>query len=157
MTIVPVDVRVLGRDGKPVTDLKQSDFTVLEDGIRQDVRHFSANGLVPMPVETGARPPLRTRSSPDIQEQPARIFLIVLGRGRLQEPSMGLNVVIHMVRDRLLPQDQVAVMAYNRATDFTTNRQKIVEVLDQFGCLVIGANTSGEAASRRSKARLVCS
>jgi VWFA-related protein len=132
VTIVPVDVRVLDRDGKPVTDLTQADFTVLEDGVRQEVRHFSAHALVPMPVQAGATPAIRTRSSPAIQEQSARIFLILLGRGRLQEPSKGLDALIHMVRERLLPQDQVAVMAYNRATDFTNDHQKIVEVLERF-------------------------
>ena len=37
VTLVPVDVRVLDREGKPVTDLKQSDFTVLEDGAPHDI------------------------------------------------------------------------------------------------------------------------
>ena len=56
VTIVPVDVRVLDRNGKPVTDLKQSDFVVLEDGSPQDIRFFSARGLVPMPVPAETKP-----------------------------------------------------------------------------------------------------
>jgi VWFA-related protein len=130
--IVPVDVRVLDRDGKPVTDLKQADFTVLEDGAPQEIRYFSARGLVPMPVQVESKPAVRTRSSSPIQEQSARIFLIVLGRGRLQEPSKGVDAVIHLVRNRLLPQDQVAVLAFNRATDFTTDRARILQVLERY-------------------------
>ena len=34
----------------------------------------------------------------------------------------GIDSATRFVRDRLLPQDRVAVMAYNRATDFTTDR-----------------------------------
>lgn len=132
VTIVPLDVRVLDRDGKPVTDLKQSDFIVVEDGVQQAVSHFSAHGYVPIPVQPGAKPAVRTRATPAIQEQSARIFLIVLGRGRLQIVSKGLDAVIHMVRKRLLPQDQVAVLAWNRATDFTTDHEKIAAVLDRF-------------------------
>src|SRR5215831_13484944 len=44
-TLVPVDVRVIDRDGKPVTDLKREDFTVLENGVRQDVRFFDTHTL----------------------------------------------------------------------------------------------------------------
>lgn len=132
VTMVPVDVRVLDREGKPVTDLKQSDFIVLEDGRPQEVSHFSAHGYVPMTVPPGAKPAIRTRETPAIQQQSARIFLIVLGRGRLQIVSKGLDAVIHMVRERLLPQDQVAVMAWNRATDFSTDHEKVVAVLERF-------------------------
>jgi VWFA-related protein len=130
--MVPVDVRVLDREGKPVTDLKQSDFVVLEDGSPQDIRHFSARGLVPMPVPAESKPAVRTRGSSPLQEQSARIFLIVLGRGRLQYPSKGVDGMIHFVRNRLLPQDQVAVLAFNRATDFTTDRARILDVLERF-------------------------
>src|SRR5580765_4288880 len=41
-TLVPIDVRVLDKNGKPVTDLTEKDFIVFEDGIRQDIRTFSA-------------------------------------------------------------------------------------------------------------------
>ncbi len=132
VTVVPVDVRVLDRDGKPVTDLKQADFAVLEDGSPQEIRHFSARGLVPMPVPVESKPAVRTRSSSPIQEQSARIFLIVLGRGRLQYPSKGVDALVHFVRNRLLPQDQVAVLAFNRSTDFTTDRARILQVLERF-------------------------
>ncbi len=66
------------------------------------------------------------------RKQSARIFLIVLGRGRLQYPSKGVDAMIHFVRNRLLPQDQVAVLAFNRATDFTTDRARILDVLERF-------------------------
>ena len=112
VVIVPVDVRVLDRNGKPVTDLTQADFTVLEDGAPQEIRHFSARGLAPAPVPPEAKPAVRTASSSPTQTQSSRIFLIVLGRGRLQYPSKGVDAVIHFVRNRLLPQDQVAVLAF---------------------------------------------
>ena len=56
----------------------------------------------------------------------------MLGRGRLQGPSKGIDALIHFVEQRLLPQDQVAVLAYNRATDFTTDRRPILEALARF-------------------------
>ena len=132
VVVVPVDVRVLDREGKPVTDLKESDFTVFEDGVRQTISHFSTHSFSAITTAPGTKPAVRTRATPPIQEQSARIFLIVLGRGRLQDVSNGLDAVIHLVRQRLLPQDQVAVLAWNRATDFTTDHEKIVAVLERF-------------------------
>jgi len=132
VTLVPVDVRVIDRNGKPVTDLRQDEFIVTEDGVRQTISHFAMQRFEALTVEPGAKPALRTRATPTISEQSGRVFLILLGRGRLQYPSNGLNGVIHLVKDRLLPQDQVAVMAWNRATDFTNDHAKIIAVLERF-------------------------
>ena len=137
-TLVPVDVRVIDRDGKPVTDLKKEDFTVLENGIRQDVRFFDMHTLTPEAPRPG---PLNLRKvitpdsiTPDspFRAQNQRIFLFVFGRGRLQAPAKGIDDTIRFIKDRLLPQDRVAVMAYNRATDFTTDRAAIVATIERF-------------------------
>jgi VWFA-related protein len=133
ITLVPVDVRVVDRDGRPVTDLKQEDFTLLEDGVRQEIAHFSRQVLAPQPpAPDQATPSLRRAPSYDIAPQKLRIFLIVLGRGRLREPSHAIKALLHFVRERLLPQDQVAVFAWNRATDFTTDHEKLAQVLERF-------------------------
>jgi VWFA-related protein len=133
ITLVPLDVRVLDRQGRAVTGLKQDDFTILEDGVRQEIAHFEAHALVPRaPLPGDASLPLRKAPSSDIAPQDHRIFLLVLGRGRLREPSKALDGLLHFVRERLLPQDQVAVFAWNRATDFTTDHEKVAQVLERF-------------------------
>src|SRR5688572_5302478 len=53
ITAVPVDVRVLDRDGKPVSGLTAADFTVLEDGVPQVIRHFSEHTFTPEPIAPG--------------------------------------------------------------------------------------------------------
>jgi len=55
----------------------------------------------------------------------------VLGRGRLQGPSRGLDALIDFVGKRLLPQDRVAVLAWNRAIDFTTSHARVVRLLER--------------------------
>ena len=131
-SLVPVDVRVTDRNGRPVTDLTQADFTVLENNVRQQIRHFSTLVLSP-DLTVDRRPIVR---EPGVAEplgsQNARIFLIVLGRGRLQPPTKGVDGMIHFVRERLLPQDRVAVLAWNRATDFTTDHEAIATMLERF-------------------------
>ena len=135
-TLVPVDVRVVDRQGRPVSDLKQEDFTVFEEGVRQNIRHFSLQTLTPeapgAPGAPGVRKaeiePLPSRGLP---AQNSRVFLVVLGRGRLQEPSRGLDALMQFVRTRLLPQDRVAVLAWDRATDFTTDHDQVWQLIDR--------------------------
>lgn len=131
-TLVPVDVRVLDRNDKPVTDLTESDFTLFENDVPQPIRHFAKLSLtadqskVSDPLE-GAAPTSDTVPLPH-----RRVFLIVLGRGRLQGISKGVDGMLHFVRERLLPQDAVAVLAWNHATDFTTDHARIATVLERF-------------------------
>jgi VWFA-related protein len=132
ITMVPVDVRVLDRDGRPVTDLKQNEFVILEDGVAQPIDHFSSAGLMAQELPAGTRPAFRRPDSDDRTPQNQRIFLIVLGRGRLQEPTETLDALIDMTRERLLPQDQVAVLAFNRATDFTIEHEKVTRLLERY-------------------------
>lgn len=130
VTLVPLDVRVLDRDGRPVTDLRREDFTVLEDGVPQKIGHFSFQQLeaeAPGP----ARPPLRKALDATVEEQRHRTFLIVMGRGRLHGWAGGYPAAITFVRDQLLPQDKVAVAAWNRATDFTTDHPRVATLLER--------------------------
>jgi len=137
VTMVPVDVRVLDRHGAPVTDLTKDNFFVFEDGVPQIVQGFVKSALVPEPA--AAMAPLSAASltlvPQELRPQNRRVFLIVLGRGRQTGPVKIVEALRTLVRDRLLPQDQVAVMGYNRATDFTTDHEAIAEVLERFGRL----------------------
>ena len=132
VTLVPLDARVLDGDGRPVTDLTAADFTILEDGVPQPIAHFSAHSLTPA-MSVADVPPAR-RETPGLEAEPSnrRIFVIVLGRGRLQGPSKGLDAMLELVRERLLPQDLVAVAAYNRATDLTTDHEQVARVIERF-------------------------
>ena len=131
IVMVPVDVRVLDRAGRPVTDLTKDDFIVYEDDVRQDVAHFSTHVLRAQPTPPGTRPAMRQAAGATLVTPGYRTFLIVLGRGRLQTPSKGIDAMARFVRERLLPQDQVAVLAWNRGTDFTTDHARIADMLDR--------------------------
>jgi VWFA-related protein len=132
VTLVPIDVRVVDRNGKPITDLRQSDFTVFEDGVRQEVSQFQAFGFEPQTPAPGARPTPRDPMRSAIAPQTQRVFLLVFGRGRLEAPpANAVDAAIRFVRERLLPQDQIAVLAYNRATDFMTDHEAIAQLLER--------------------------
>jgi hypothetical protein len=50
---VLVDVRVTDRKGNPVTNLKQSDFEVYEDGVLQRINSFDLENVQKLAQETG--------------------------------------------------------------------------------------------------------
>lgn len=132
VTLVPLDVRVLDRDGRPVTDLRVEDFTILENGIPQTVSHFAPERLAPDLTAMPDTPDLRKAGDDVLTPARRRTFLLVMGRGRMTGPSRELDALIAFVRSRLLPQDQVAVLAYNRATDFTVDHERVASVLSRY-------------------------
>lgn len=132
ITMVPLDVRVLDRDGKPVTDLKQEDFTVTENRVPQQIKHFFVNAMTVDRSVTASAPALLRAPGPDLAPPNKRVFLLLLGRGRLDGPSNELQAVEAFVQSKLLPQDHIAIQAYNRATDFTTDHARIVDVVKRF-------------------------
>ncbi len=128
--LVPVNVYVVDRSGKPVADLTQEDFTVLEDGVPQQVRSFA-----PLAFDAGASTPgaaSALRKGIAAAPQTGRMFAILLGRGRLDQPSGYVTALLRFVRTQLLPQDQVAIVAYDRALPFTADHQKVAETLERF-------------------------
>jgi VWFA-related protein len=61
-----------------------------------------------------------------------RTFLIMLGRGRLDEPSHGLAAIDAFLRTGLGPDDRVGLMAYTRVTDLTVDREPMLRLLDRY-------------------------
>jgi len=131
-TLVPLDVRVLDKNGQPVRGLAAVDFKIAEDGVPQEVRHFSTQELTAEAAESGGPLVRRGAQTGELAPSHRRVFLIYLGRGELRGPANGIEGVIHLVRDRLLPQDYVAILAWNCATDFTTDRASTLALLDRF-------------------------
>lgn len=128
--LIPVDVIVTDSHDRPVTDLKQEDFQIFEDGRLQEIRHFSIQTF--KAAESVPNEPLRpqTVAKLDLAPQEARTFMILLGRGRHR-----LNAIDHLiqfVRNGLLPQDLVALRAYNRSSEFTTDHEKVVRMLERY-------------------------
>jgi VWFA-related protein len=132
VTLVPVYVRVTDKDDQPVLDLTKNDFLVLENGVRQEIRHFSVEKLTAQSAAPDQRVMLRSVSPLELTPNTKRTFLILFGRGRIQKPFKSIDKIMEFVKNDLLPQDQVAVLAYNRASDFTNDHARVIEVLEQY-------------------------
>jgi VWFA-related protein len=130
--LVPVDVIITDANDRTVTDLKQEDFQIFENGKPQEIRHFTLQKLdaaAPEPGQRPVRPLVRDR---EFAPQSARTFLLLMGYGRIQLPFNSVDAIIQFVRNDLLPQDTIALFAYNRATEFTRDKEKIVQVLERY-------------------------
>jgi VWFA-related protein len=129
-TILPLTVTVLDRKGVPVEDLSQADFTIFENGVKQDIRHFFPQHLLAeaaLPRAEAA--PVRAEG---LAPETRRSVLIVLGQGRIQIPAKGIDGAIDFVSRRLLPQDVVAISAFNRVTEFTGDHARAIGVLERY-------------------------
>jgi VWFA-related protein len=131
VTVVPVPVYVTDLRGRPVADLKESDFTVLEDGVRQSILSFSTQDFRQASGAQTATRPAEAQAG-TAPANPRRTFLVMLGRGRLDEPSHGLRALDAFLRTGLGPDDRVGLMAYTRVTDLTVDREPMLRLLDRY-------------------------
>ena len=132
VTIVPIDVRVIDGRGKPLTDLRQEEFTVFEDGVRQPIGVFSTQAYVADETAKVSELALRGRAEADAAPRNRRVFLFVLGRGRHQVASKYVDALMTFLDRQTLPQDQIALQAWNRATDFTTDHALLKRTVLRF-------------------------
>jgi VWFA-related protein len=132
-TVVPLTVTVLDKKGNPVTDLTQLDFTVFENDVRQDLRSFFPQPMTPQrPTTDPGSAVVRGATAPGVAPATRRTFLLVLGPGRIQVPAKALDGAITFVRGKLLPQDLVAVFAFDRASEFTTDHEQTARMLERY-------------------------
>jgi len=132
VTSVPVPVLVLDKSGKTVVGLTRDDFTVVEDGVRQDIANFSVQRLEPLPGEERKRIeqsplPLGPSGPPG-----HRSFVLLLGRGSHARNFDTVKRLIEFVRQGLGPAEQVSVMAYGRAANFTIDRDAVIQLLQRY-------------------------
>jgi len=129
--VVPVTVTVTDQRGKPITDLAQTDFKVFENNKERPVVAFYPQRFEPgPPVEPSMS--IARAYQPGVTPATRRTFMLVLGFGRIQEPTNALDGAMKFVREKLLPQDAVGVIALGRATKLTTDHRAIEEVLRRY-------------------------
>jgi VWFA-related protein len=119
--LVPVDVRVTGPNGSPVTNLTAKDFTIFEDGVGQQVSQCATRSV------SARTPPSSESSAPA-----SRSFFIVLGRGRLNVPAKALDATIRFVSDGLTANDRVGLLAYLHVVELTTDHAAIARLLERY-------------------------
>jgi VWFA-related protein len=145
--VVLVDVRVWDRSGKPVTDLKQRDFRVYEDGVEQKINSFSLENVEELAKATGesAPPPVinlaklpPTTPATQVTQALQNHRLIVLFFDLTSMPVDDLMLALQATRDfitqKLTPADLVAVATYSSdlrlVQHFTNDRDALQKALE---------------------------
>ena len=110
--LVTVDALVLQKDtARIVGGLKKEDFSIYEDGTKQEITHFSQDSL------------------------PLSVILLIDRGGCLDPYNDAVHRAAREAIDRLKPADEVAVMSYHDTTTmlqgFTRNRILVEEALNQ--------------------------
>jgi VWFA-related protein len=137
---VRVDVIVTDKDGKPVMDLTQDDFSVAEDGKPQKVDAFTVVKLDALEtVENGPPKAIRTdfdeereASRPDV-----RLFVILLDDYHVRRGNdmFVRKPLIDFIQNQLAPADMVALMyPLTPVTDirFSRDRESAISAIEKF-------------------------
>ena len=156
-----LDVSVLDKKRQPVRDLKQEDFTILEDGKPQKIEAFA---FVDVPgAENVGAPTWRGRVSSDITSNEldsSRVFVLVIDdvaitNDRWPERETKAGVVKFV--DQLGPNDLVALV-FSGATrtnqNFTRDKAKIIKAVNAFTPSIVGADMSCEPHLRLQRVLL---
>jgi VWFA-related protein len=107
--LVNLNVKAMDRGGQPLIDLKPEDFTVYEDGSRQEITHFR-------PVSA-----------------PVNLIMLLDLSGSTKSKRKAMKEAAYRFVDALPAQDNVAIVAFTRRyralTGFTNDKVKLKSVL----------------------------
>src|SRR5208337_2708330 len=120
---VLVDVHVYDKSGKPVTDLKQSDFRVFEDGVQQTISGFSLEDVEKLAQVTGgeehaqvidlAKLPPEINADQVLQDHRLLVLFFDLSSMQPDELMRALKASSDFIAHRLTPADLIAVVTYS--------------------------------------------
>ena len=137
---VRVDVIVTDKDGKPVMDLTQDDFSVAEDGKPQKVDAFTVVKVDALEtVENG--PPKAIRTDYDEEREASRpdvrLFVILLDDYHVRRGNdiFVRKPLIDFIQNQLAPADMLALMyPLTPVTDirFSRDRESAISAIEKF-------------------------
>src|SRR3954447_10505229 len=130
--LVPVDVNVLDKSGRPVSDLTSTDFSLTVDG---QPRRIASTQFISVERAVESAPPKNYEYTSNGGSSAARLVMIVIdadniGAGRGKPAIEAAQRFIA----RLNPADRVALVTIPGAgpqIDFTSNRAIVQTLLDQ--------------------------
>ncbi|HUY14486.1 MAG TPA: VWA domain-containing protein [Terriglobia bacterium] len=140
---VLVDVRVYDKKGRPVTNLRQQDFHVTEDGAQQKINSFEVENvdkLLQAEGKSGVPPvidlshvPAGTTVKSIIQNHRMIVLFLDLTSMQVDDLMRALNAAENFVKKQMTPADLVALVTYTSdlrvVQNFTNNRNLLEKAL----------------------------
>ena len=141
-----------------MTDLKQSDFRVFEDGVPQTISDFSLEDVEKLAQVTGgeehaqvidlAKLPPEVNADQVLQDHRLLVFFFDLSSMQPDELMRALKASGDFVAHRMTPADLIAVVTYSSnlrvVQDFTNNRDSLAKVLRT---ILVGEESSNLATA----------
>jgi VWFA-related protein len=161
--LVLVDVRVTDKSGKPVSDLKVSDFRVLEDGTLQKINSFSFEDIARLATAEGesaapsiidlSKLPAGTEPAQALADHRLMVMFFDLTSMPVDDLMRAVNAAESFVQKQMTPADLVAVATYTSSLrivqDFTNDRKTLADTLRKIRvgetASLSEAGTEGEA------------
>ena len=129
--MVPVRVYATGPGGEPVPDLTAADFRIYDDG-----RPHALGTLIRESIPAGLPASAAGADLSDAADAAAgpagRSLLILLGVGGSEDPFGASDALSGFLQNDLGPGDRVAVMFFDRVTEFTTRHDQVVTLLERY-------------------------
>jgi VWFA-related protein len=156
--VVLIDVRVHDKSGNPVTDLKQSDFRVWEDGAEQTLTSFSLEDVERLAQAAGAgerapvidleKLPPEVKAEQVIQDHRLLVFFFDLSSMPPDDLMRAVKASTDFLGNRMAPADLVAVVTYTSSLrvlqNFTNDRDTLARVLH---AIQVGEESSALSAA----------
>jgi VWFA-related protein len=142
--MVQLDVIATDRSGKPARDLKQSDFTVYDNGKKQDINWFSmeTNDVNQQSAAAQAKFQLPPNTYSNLAEQKApapgnlNILLIDFLNSQTVDIATARADILRMLA-KMQPNDRMAIYALTKnlvvVQDFTTDMSALLRALNSVG------------------------
>lgn len=107
--LIYVPVRVMDKDGKYIPDLKPKDFKLYEDGVEQQIEHFSA------------------------VDDPFNVVLLLDTSGSTRFKIEDIQDAAVTFTEQLRPQDRVMIVSFDQKvwvdSEFTNDRTKMLKAI----------------------------
>jgi VWFA-related protein len=145
-SLTVVDVTATDADGQPVYGLKQSDFTILEDGKPQPIRNFEEVGLRPVMPPPDLPPNVYTNLQPPAPSSAVNILLLDMANEAPEDSTIPQQLSAatamqkrvkqsaHDALDQMPMGTQVAVLSMTNnlriLQSFTSNRALLEAAID---------------------------
>ncbi|HWX55907.1 MAG TPA: VWA domain-containing protein [Verrucomicrobiae bacterium] len=152
--LVLVNVVVRDKRGKPVTDLKTGDFSLLEDGKPQRISSFDYENLdtTPMTAGNGAGPtqqsvngqtdapaqPIFTRKDAEeaLNNKRAIVLFFDLTSMQPDEVQRSVDAARKYVQNKMTASDQIAIVSLSSSLrldqDFTNDQARLLRILNRY-------------------------
>src|SRR5205085_7079785 len=147
--LVVLDVTVRDKSGKEIPDLRNEDFTVLEDGKPQSISVFEFQRLSTDPAAEPPKPSIvkaapqrqatiTTAAKGKVQYQDRRLVVMLFDFTSMPVPDQirAKDAAAKFIREKMAPTDLVSIMTFSAALkveqDFTDDRDRLEEVIKGF-------------------------